>query len=70
MSDLQAAIDKYDRTGSAYGNVGILVDAARRVANLDTDALRKFINGYGIYPHDMGKFVNGITAALGITEDA
>ncbi len=34
MSDLQAALDKYDRTGSAYGNVGLFVTAARKYANL------------------------------------
>lgn len=36
MSDLQQlkdAIRKYDETGSAYGNVGLFVAAARLVAN-------------------------------------
>ena len=33
MSDLEDALDKYDKTGSAYGIVGLFVDAARRVAN-------------------------------------
>ena len=37
-SELQAALDKYDRTGSAYGNVSVFVDAARKVANPDIEA--------------------------------
>ena len=30
MSELQNAFDKYDKTGSAYGNVGLFVEAARK----------------------------------------
>ena len=59
MSELQDAFDKYDKTGSAYGNVGLFVEAARKYANLpDLDdevraaVKRAYIAGYTDGVHD------------------
>ncbi len=49
----------YDAKETVLAAARLWVDAAEP----DKDALRKFINGYGIYPYDMGKFVDGIVAA-------
>ncbi len=38
MSDLEAELDKYYKTGSAYGNVKLFADAARLVANPPNDS--------------------------------
>ncbi len=72
MTDLQDALDKYDKTGSAYGNVRLFVEAARRVANLDYKAAvkqaarsnkRRNSDGFNEWVQSI------VNAALSITED-
>ncbi len=83
MSELQDAIRKYDETGSAYGNVGLFVDAARRVANLDMEAAARFysdevgrrsgssLTWEAMYEEEQIDFLRvstgAVNAALGIT---
>ncbi len=75
MTDLQDALDKYDKTGSAYGNVRLFVEAARRVANLQT-IVNEQAEDEGLWFHAitapeayLQQELRRLHAALGITED-
>ena len=40
-----------------------IMEAARLVADPNKDAVRRFVNGCGIYPFDLSEFVDGVVAA-------
>ena len=78
MSELQDAFDKYDKTGSAYGNVGLFVEAARKYANPDYEAatvyaVKLFMGDKAaqepIPPHIRTGSERIVKIALGVTED-
>ncbi len=70
MSDLQDALDKYDKTGSAYGNVSLFVEAARKYANPDYEAALTIYDAASPNHPDEVSYVRAIVdAALSVTED-
>ena len=63
MTDLQNAIDNWNEGLWQPEYKELIHDAARLVANPNKTEVRKFLNGHGIYPYDLTKFVNEFVAA-------
>ena len=78
MSDLQDALDSLDWDGVSpiYGRSldeftlwKPIIDAARRVANLDIDAAKKAFDDTGLIEFAVSDALGGYLPALGVTND-